>query len=541
MDPIVPCGPFKMESKNEEPRGVYIKHTASMDSSSFLLSFSSIISTLVYMMREPNFSWLRALPYIMPLCLPLLSYFPGVDILWEQWASLWNGCRRKNILEFTARLKLRSWTDEPDSVVRNFSVVLWEWNRTNMTVNCKSLMEEAVSSRFHDDQDEPQRRNCPLFVNDTVNPFWHAKTPHIQYLMWMERNTDREGFAHPEIILRMSFHNSVNTPNTIVEHIEYIKKEADRIHSERSRKQRVLVSTDTITQRNGDELTGGPEFMSYEFATTSSFANFFSEESATVDADLTYFLTNRDAYARTGRPWTYTVLNEGPPGVGKTKLVKAIAAKTGHTLIIINLAHIVSIQTLYEAFHSPILAGEYVPHEKRLYYIPEVDTQMLDMFKSRQAGPVAMPAESLDRRREKSERIKVSSIEPPVAKKPTLGEILNILDGVPERYGHILVLDTNHVSKLDPALIRPGRVDRIVSWQKMSSESMRGFIENYYMRPLPKSVVFPERTFTAAELQGIVSQYKDWETLLPVLMRPQHVPQKLKIGMTTRSSVKHNY
>src|SRR5262249_56964143 len=44
----------------------------------------------------------------------------------------------------------------------------------------------------------------------------------------------------------------------------------------------------------------------------------------------------------------------------------------------------------------------------------------------------------------------------------TLSGLLNALDGVSSREGRILFLTTNHPEKLDPALVRPGRVDRKV-------------------------------------------------------------------------------
>jgi len=373
-------------------------------------------------------------------------------------------------------------------------------------------MEEGVSHYY----DELKAEKPPIFVDDVANRFWHVDRPSIQYTMWVERTTDREGTVYGEAFLKIEILDTKANPNTIVDHIEFIKKEAERVTMEQKCVQRVLVSTDKSAGGGDDEKPQrGPPLMAYEFHTTSSFDNFFCEEATLVRSDLRHFLDNKASYLRTGRPWTYTVLNEGPPGVGKTKLVKAIAALTGYTLVVINLSHIKNTQMLYEAFHTTTLAGETVPHDRRLYYIPEVDTQICDVLKIRPtaaataaAAAAEIPAITKNRKGQPQTGFPANPMMGPMFvedKAPTLGEILNVLDGVPERHGHILVLDTNHLATLDPALIRPGRVDRIVSWQKMSVSSVRSFLENYYEVKIPVSATFPDRRWSAAELQGLAA------------------------------------
>lgn len=44
----------------------------------------------------------------------------------------------------------------------------------------------------------------------------------------------------------------------------------------------------------------------------------------------------------------------------------------------------------------------------------------------------------------------------------SLSGLLNMLDGVASQEGRILIMTTNHIDKLDTALIRPGRIDMIV-------------------------------------------------------------------------------
>jgi mitochondrial chaperone BCS1 len=46
--------------------------------------------------------------------------------------------------------------------------------------------------------------------------------------------------------------------------------------------------------------------------------------------------------------------------------------------------------------------------------------------------------------------------------KLDLAGLLNVLDGVVDTPGRLLVLTTNHPEKIDPALIRPGRVDKMI-------------------------------------------------------------------------------
>lgn len=478
-----------------------------------------IASTIAYMAREPHFTWAGCIPYILPNLIPLLMYIPSWKTMRHALCSC--SCRRSAPLNYTARIRLNAWPNEPDSFVRQFSTVLWNWHKHSKTVNCKTLSEECVSRRYWDDNDDEQVMSFqPIFVDDSTQLFWHTDRPNIQYSMWIERNSDREGNNLSEIAVKVSFTGSGLTPNIVVEHIDAIAKEAKKLERERKRKQRVLVTTSGSDSRSGNY---GPEFMTYKFATTSSFTNFFCEEADLIQRDLVHFLENKASYTKTGRPWTYTVLNEGPPGVGKTKLVKAIAAQTKRTLIIINLEHIPDVQTLYDIFHASVLGGEHLPHDQRLYYIPEIDTQMFDVLKDRKSTPVvaktrqAIVKHAID---DEPQVINHDSMNVPAkteSKRPTLGMILNVLDGVPERHGHIIVMDTNHLAELDPALVRPGRVDRIVSWGPMNDISIRKYAENYYSACVPSNIVLPNKVHTAAELQAIAMKHTTLDAFLDTI------------------------
>ena len=465
--------------------------------SNFIMALVPILSTLSYMFRDPNMTIAQSIPYLLPMLIPIaITMSKHWRAVLQKLSKLFMFNKNSDI-NFTARINLKSWANEPDSVVRSFATVLWDWNHKNLTINCKKLMEEAVQRTYY--YEEKQNNEQPIFIDDRDSSFWNKDEPNIKYTMWVERNMDREGNETKEIFLRIDFIGCVS-PNTVVKHIDYIKEEAKRIKAERDTKQRVLVSSNEC---DDEEKKKGLNFMIYEFVTTSNFANFFCEEAQTVKQDLNHFLHSKNEYERLGRPWTYTILNEGPPGVGKTKLVKAIAKETGYTLIVLNLSHVQNTQVLYETFHTSVLGGETVPHNKRLYYIPEVDSQFNDMLKQR-SDAIVEPTGDKNATTETT----ATTITNPFQKKSTkltLGEILNILDGVPERHGHILILDTNRLKDLDKALIRPGRVDRIIKWKKMSKQSVKQYLEHYYKTKLPIKTKLPDRLYSAAELQAKVT------------------------------------
>ena len=53
-------------------------------------------------------------------------------------------------------------------------------------------------------------------------------------------------------------------------------------------------------------------------------------------------------------------------------------------------------------------------------------------------------------------------------------------DGLKETPGRILGISSNHYSKLDPALVRPGRIDITINFDNSSREIIKEMYQHYY-------------------------------------------------------------
>ena len=70
-----------------------------------------------------------------------------------------------------------------------------------------------------------------------------------------------------------------------------------------------------------------------------------------------------------------------------------------------------------------------------------------------------------------------------------LATLLNVLDGIRETPGRILVLSTNYPERLDEALLRPGRFDMILEYKKHSVEVLTHHMEDFYDIALTKEQI----------------------------------------------------
>lgn len=188
-------------------------------------------------------------------------------------------------------------------------------------------------------------------------------------------------------------------------------------------------------------------------------------------------LTHPELYDEIGIQPPKGVVLYGPPGTGKTLLAKAVAHETSATFLRVTGSELVKKylgegpKTVRELFRA---AAENTP---AIVFIDEIDA----------VGT---------KRRETS-----SSGEKEIQR--TMLELLNQLDGFDSNGDIKVIIATNRIETLDPALIRPGRIDRKIEFKMPDTANKRKIFEIHTQKmTLHTDVDLDEFVMSKEELSG---------------------------------------
>lgn len=170
-------------------------------------------------------------------------------------------------------------------------------------------------------------------------------------------------------------------------------------------------------------------------------------------------------YLSHGLPHRRSYLFYGPPGTGKSSVIRALAGEMRLPAYFLSLGD-------SKIGNSQLLAALRSLPKKALLVIEDIDA----LFnKNRQSTSSS-----------KSEL--------------TFSGLLNALDGLVSSEGAITVMTTNHIGKLDPALVRAGRVDRKFEFKPPTLEQVAGLFQSFHPEASPDlRTEFADKVFKRTE------------------------------------------
>ncbi|KAG0545136.1 hypothetical protein BDA96_02G335800 [Sorghum bicolor] len=238
--------------------------------------------------------------------------------------------------------------------------------------------------------------------------------------------------------------------------------------------------------------------------------------------DLDRFLKRRDYYRRIGKAWKRGYLLYGPPGTGKSSLVAAMANYLRFDLYDLDLSEVRLNSALQKLLiHMP---------NKSMLVIEDIDCCFDDAAASRKAVKAPELVDDLgmdpDYTSDSSEDnwAQQPGVAPTKTKGITLSGLLNFIDGLWSTCGEerIIVFTTNYKDRLDPALLRPGRMDMHVYMGYCGWEAFKTLARNYFL--VDDHKMFPEIKellsaveATPAEVSEMLLRSEDVDVALRIL------------------------
>ena len=202
--------------------------------------------------------------------------------------------------------------------------------------------------------------------------------------------------------------------------------------------------------------------------------------------ELVDYLKNPKKYSGAGARIPKGILLGGPPGTGKTLIAKATAGEANVPFFFISASNFVEMFVGLGAKRVRDMFEEARQNAPAIIFIDELDA----VGRSRGAGIGGGNDE----------------------REQTLNQLLVEMDGIKENSGILIMAATNRTDVLDPALLRPGRFDRIITVAlpdiKEREEILKLHAKGKRIDPNVKFNLIARRTpgFSGAQLENVINE-----------------------------------
>lgn len=280
------------------------------------------------------------------------------------------------------------------------------------------------------------------------------------------------------------------SPNELKNFVDKCIKEHDKYMRKIQLKKKYYFEYNYNDNNDDDDDNYLWKYMEFNFKSNKTFDNLYFPDKSKFINTFDFFLNNKEWYKKKGLPYRFGILMYGPPGTGKTSTIKAIINKTNRHAVVIPLSKINKASELKNIFFNNKINGKKIYSNEKIIIFEDIDC-MTNIVKNR--NDINDNNNNDIKNNHNNHNVIVinnddsNSIKKNFSKKSddnndniTLSVLLNLLDGIMEDEGRIIIITTNHPDKLDPALTRPGRIDYHLDLNYANHDTIKNIIQNCF-------------------------------------------------------------
>ncbi|KAL5699849.1 hypothetical protein ACHQM5_030690 [Ranunculus cassubicifolius] len=252
-------------------------------------------------------------------------------------------------------------------------------------------------------------------------------------------------------------------------YLDYILEKANEIR--RKTQDRLLYTN----PRGGSMDSRGQPWESVPFKHPSTFDTLAMDpaKKSEIMSDLKDFADGESFYQKTGRAWKRGYLLFGPPGTGKSSMIAAMANYLGYDIYDLELTEVNTNSELRKLLMKTT--------SKSIIVIEDIDCSINLTNRAKPAAKKNGRYDPLQQEMAGMMMMSPNTSGEDGGNSITLSGLLNFTDGLWSCCGseRIFVFTTNHIQKLDPALLRSGRMDMHIFMNFCSFPALKILLKNY--------------------------------------------------------------